>query len=295
MFLPCAALMWWNFLISRRKLNDKVFWIFTAFSILISGLLGSKGNTFVIAFAGIISFGIVYKKITYYQFLITLFLGFIFLNLYDLLFREYFVIGQIVTIKGDNIFDIIGEFFQRTLGGIFFQIQILTIVVDSIPSKLELQYGNSFIHLFTAMIPSNIWPDKPLPPPGILTIALWPDSWYLRGTTMPPSLIGDFYMNFLEYGVFIGMYFMGLSYNFLYKFMQKSNFSEFSVSIYSLYIALMLFYLRGDFADATVLFSLLSFPIVIIHLISTNGLRGNSFRKDRISAENKNLKYQGRN
>jgi oligosaccharide repeat unit polymerase len=268
MFLPCSCLIWWNFMIKNNKYNDKIFWFVAILSILLSGLLGSKGNTFVTVLAAIISWNMIHKKIPYHYFIMSLFFGFIALNVFDLFFREYLILGQIVTLKSTDFAGIISEFAERSLGSIFFQIQILTIIIDSIPSKLELQYGGTFVHLFTAMIPSFLWSEKPLPAPGILTIALWPSSWYLRGTTMPPSLLGDFYMNFLEYGVFFGMYFFGLSYNFLYKYVKSNSYSIFSVSLYSIYVSLMLFFLRGDFADATVLFILLSFPIILTQIIS---------------------------
>ncbi|MGN1401810.1 MAG: O-antigen polymerase [Bacillus sp. (in: firmicutes)] len=104
----------------------------------------------------------------------------------------------------------------------------------------NLWWGRSFVDLLYAPIPSKIYPDKPPIDDGVYlrTIAegrnVTPSTPYseMYQSSWPPETIGNMYMNFWIPGVFLGMYILGIIFSAAFLYMQKSNFSLYSILIF---------------------------------------------------------------
>jgi len=260
LLLPAVALVWWMYLLQRRRLLDWRFWLYAVFAFMLSGLTGSRANAFIAILAGAVLYHLLYRPIPFPTVVLLISIGSVGLVLFQLVFREYLILGDIVSLGQNPSLTDFGDRLFRSLGGDFYQIQALTIVVDAVPRVIPFQNGFTYLFLFVAPIPSSLWPGKLqfLPAPGIFTLGLWPEHWYQDGITIPPSLMGEMYLNFGAIGVLLGMIGFGALYKFAYSRARRQHSP--AVLLYSFLLATMTHYIRGDFPDATVLFLIVSLP-----------------------------------
>jgi len=261
--LLAFGLVWWIHLLQKRRPCDWRFWAYTGGALLVSGLMGSRANTFSVILAGVILYHRLYRRISL-PVVITLFtVGAIGLVAFQLYFREYLVLGEIISQERPSSLEQLRSLFARTVGSEFFQIQALTILMDAMPDLISFQNGATYLFLFVAPIPSSIWSAKVqfLPAPVVFTLALWPKRWLDDGTTLPTSLMGEMYLNFGTIGVVLGMIAFGALYKFMY--VRARNRYPPAVLGCSLLLANMTHYVRGDFPAATVLFLMVGLPSYI--------------------------------
>lgn len=254
------TLLWWQYVLKTRKFWDLKFWSYAVFSIGMVSLEGAKSTIFVFLLAGAIMYDLNVKRIRPVTILAGALVVFVFLTFYALFFREYLAVGAITSLDpaskdGTSLFVV-----QRDFEGNFMQLQCLTVLVDAVPLDLPLQYGKTFLSLLTMPVPNPLWPSKPLPAPGVFTVALWPDRWFISNTTLPPGLMGELYMNFSVVGPFLGMCIFGRLYRRAYESALHPE-SPPQVILYSVFLPMMVHYLRGEFVSPTILFLLLFLPI----------------------------------
>lgn len=95
-------------------------------------------------------------------------------------------------------------------------------IAESIPDKLDFQYGQTLILWIVAPIPRTIWPDKPEISIGkVIAEKIYEKTnENSKAGGVPPGIITELYMNFGFLGIIIGMYFLGvllkIFYNILY-------------------------------------------------------------------------------
>jgi oligosaccharide repeat unit polymerase len=252
--LLAFGLVWWIHVLQERRPSDLRFWAYMACALLLSGLMGNRANTFIVILAGVIVYHLLYRPISL-PIVIALFCaGAAGLVAFKLYFREYLILGEIISLGPHASLEDVWSFFTRALGGEFYQIQALTILMDAMPDLISFQNGATYLFLLVAPIPSSIWPAKLdiLVSPAVFTLALWPQRWLLEGTTVPTSLMGEMYMNFGTAGVVLGMIAFGALYKFVY--VRARNRHPRAVLAFSILLANMIHYIRADFPAATVLF-----------------------------------------
>ena len=150
---------------------------------------------------------------------------------------------------------------------------MLTILVEYVPGVIPYQNGTTFLSLLTLPVPSTIWPEKPLPSTGIIANYLWPELWNKGGTTIPPGLLGECYLNLGLAGVFGGMLLFGVFYGWGRLLVVRSPGILSRVS-YGLQIGLMFHYLRGEFVSPTAMYLIFMIPAcVFCKIVDVRGTR----------------------
>ena len=264
LLLLIFALLWWTYLLQERRLTDWRFWIYTIFALLSSGLLGSRANTFIIVLAGVVLYHTLFKPISFAILLSLGGVGAVALVAYALFFREFLITGQLaVLVSYADKSNPLWTLFAQMLSGEFMHIQILSTLVEAMPSEIPFQNGLTYLFLFATPIPSSLWPEKPLPAPGIFTLALWPQKWLLAGTTIPPTLMGEMYMNFGTLGVFIGMILFGALYRIVYARSLATACAPTPTILYALMLVGIIHYVRGAFPEVTAVLLIFILPTLL--------------------------------
>jgi oligosaccharide repeat unit polymerase len=224
----------------------KIFLYFLV-SLVFLFMSNAKSPLFVLILSSLIIYYYRKKRIKLtYIFFGCFFLMIIFIT-WEVVFREYFVIGEIVTIKGDvsfidNFSLKFGDFFL----GNFMQLQTFSIILDSYPSSNSYFFGSSLLMIFVIWVPRLVFPDKPLTAAGEFTLDIWPDKYLTNGTTLPPGLIGEFFLNFSWIGIVLGMFFVGYFYGFVWKKF-RDNRDDFVFSICAIiFTSLLIHFFRGE-------------------------------------------------
>ena len=108
-----------------------------------------------------------------------------------------------------------GEMLEVSVGGRHFLDLIKTThIVDAVPEVLEFQYGKTLLAWVATPVPRSIWPGKPaIRPGGDLGTAVF---GMRPGSGVPPGIVGELYMNFGVWGVFVGLFVIGCLLGSLY-------------------------------------------------------------------------------
>lgn len=136
---------------------------------------------------------------------------------------------------------------DRTLGsGYLMDVAKTSVVVDSVPSKVDYLLGESFTLVFFAPIPRTLWPGKPV----VRISKFVGEEIYTRAddSGIPPGFIAEAYMNFGYVGVVILLFALGAVLSKLYTELvlkTKSVFSRVWYAVGSLLLTFTL--LSGDF------------------------------------------------
>lgn len=238
--------LYWYFINLKNsiKIQKKIFFISATILLLLSN---SKSPLFILFFCLVLFFYYFKKRVSNSTILIgSLLFMFIFI-FWEMFFREYMVAGEVVTFKDELSFsqNLIMKFGNFFLGN-FMQVQTVSIIMDSYPAKYSFIYGSSFLMVFLIWIPRVIFPNKPLTAAGDFTISLWPEAFYRNGTTLPPGLVGELYMNFSWLGIIIGIFLIGRFYGFLWEKLANSK-NDFFYSVTAvIFVSLMLHFFRGE-------------------------------------------------
>ncbi len=268
LLLPVFAVVWFAYLLTQGRLWTPWFVLYAVTAMGVGSLAGQKANIVIIIVTASVAFHRLYRRLPLRVLPLLMVGGLCVLALYDLYFREYLTLGGFVGDGPDvTLFDRLLPMVDRVLSGNFVQLQQLTALVDVVPDILPWQYGRSYLTLFTAPIPSSLWPDKPAFSAYDYTMALWPYRWVGEGTSMPPSLIGELYLNFGPWGMGIGMLLFGYLYGVAYRFMRARAHDPFAALWYGVLLGLMLHYVRGEFTAATVLLLLALTPLVMLRFL----------------------------
>lgn len=137
--------------------------------------------------------------------------------------------------------------FDKTLGsGYFMDIAKTSVVVDSVPDKVDYLMGKSFGLIFIAPIPRALWPEKPV----VRISKFVGEEIYTRpdDSGIPPGFIGESYLNFGVFGVVGLLALLGVGLSKLYSsqvIFTKTIFSRIWYIFGS--VLLTLTFLSGDF------------------------------------------------
>jgi oligosaccharide repeat unit polymerase len=188
------------------------------------------------------------------------------LSVYAVFTREYLVTGALQSVQTLDVTSL-WRIVEVELGGNFIQLQTLTIIIDGMPGRLDWLLGQTPLALFTMPIPRVFWPEKPLPATGPFTEAFLPGVYESSGTTIPPGIFGEWYMNFGTLGVLFGLAGFGVLFGRLATRWRRRRDDE-SLLTYALMVALIPHYVRGEMVSATVAFLIIYLPGVFLIRVS---------------------------
>lgn len=273
-----VAMLWYVRVLASGRLPSPGLWILSGVSLAAIALQGSKS----IVFVGVVALAVAWERYRRPIGIPVILMGagvlFLVLVAYALVFREFLVLGQLVTVDlrqldGELVFALL----RRGLADEFVQLQVLSVIVEQVPGQLAFQHGTTFVSLITSVIPAHFFPSKPLMAPGVLAMAMWPDRWLVGGTTMPPGLVGEFYMNFGPVGVSVGMAVFGSLFGGLHRRVSLRP-TPTTIVAYSLAVAMLVHYLRGEAVSPTVLLLLLLLPSLVALRVVTGPRPGGERR-----------------
>jgi oligosaccharide repeat unit polymerase len=240
----------------------------TAVAVFFGVILGSKVNIYIVVVSSLVVFHYIRRRFSVVELAVVGTVLFFLLMIYHLITRELLVVGEIVSMDEPSVVEFL-DYAAVQLTGNLMQLQTMTVLLDRMPDDLPFQLGKTFLSFFTLPVPSSVWPDKFLTAPGVFTLAFWPERWLEQGTTLPPGILGEFYMNFGIAGVFAGAVSLGWLFEraFLAFAGEKSARAEYLI-YYAILVAMLLHYIRGEFTAPTLLLLSIILPVWMIRLLA---------------------------
>lgn len=233
-------------------------------SVCFGVLLGSKANIYVLVISLLVCFHYLVRRFSVVELTVIGFVLFSLLMIYQIVAREIFVVGHVVSLQDGTMAEFI-EYSWVQLTGNLMQLQTMSVLADRMPEDLEFQYGKTFASFLTLPVPSTVWPDKFLTAPGVFTLAFWPDKWLDHGTTLPPGLMGEWFLNFGVAGVLFGGVVLGWLYESVYQsFIDPAKPPAQSLIYYAILVAMLLHYIRGEFTAPTLLLLSVVLPVWLV-------------------------------
>ena len=129
----------------------------------------------------------------------------------------------------------------------FDQFDIFALVVGMGPKQFPLMYGRSYLDVLLQPIPRGLWPNKPWSFDRTI-------GQLLTGTdtAIPPSMVGEMYMNFHVFGIVGGMLLFGWGSRRLYQLALMRPRDPGRIVLYALLLPFLpIFMLRAFIAVAT--------------------------------------------
>ena len=187
---------------------------------------------------------------------------------YDLFFREYLVSGLVtsLSLQGSPL-DTLREAWIQFSSNTFVHVPVLMLMVDAIPTTLPFQLGKPYGALLTMPIPRVLFPAKPPVGTEIFSRALFGDLLD-QGTSVPTTLVGEFYMNFGVLGVLLGGLLVGAGLRLLYRRMLRRRREPTVTPVYALVVATLFPWSRGDTFGPTVFFLAVCAPLWLLARLS---------------------------
>lgn len=258
----------WYIRLTRKPRNCRerfVFWGYFVCALLVCALQGQKSTIFIVVLSLIVVRHYRVKRINLVKGAILGGVMFVSLMAYHVFKQEYLVSGKFFFIKEDQgVFLSIVNFLSTQFTGNLMQLQTMTVLVDAMPDGLPWQNGSSLLMIVLILLPSTLFPDKPLTAAGVFTSAFWPNKWLLEGTTLPPGVFGEFFMNFGILGVLLGGLVLGFVWGRLYGAVIYNPQSDRALGTYALAIASMLHLFRGELSSVLLLLASIWLPFLLL-------------------------------
>jgi len=263
--LLVVSLIWWARALSEERLPGVPFWIYTASAVALAALQGSKIILFFFTLAMTLVYHVIRRRVSPVR-LAALVVVFVpVLSLYAIYIREYLVLGELRSIEStEGWLWFLWLLVTREFASNFVQLQALTLVVDRVPDVLEFQHGQTLLAMLTIAVPSSWYSEKYLTAPGVFTLAIDPDRWVKEGTTLPPGLIGEMYMNFGTTGVVLGLACFGAVFGLIRRTVKRRGSDPATAVLYALSVAMLAHYIRGEVVSPTVLLLIFALPTLLL-------------------------------
>lgn len=160
--------------------------------------------------------------------------------------QEFVGYGSVVLTTLGNTGSVLGALWHHLVGDILIGPQQLGVIVDAVPGSLPYQMGKTILGVGVSLIPKSLYPEKPMVSAcGIVAQSLFP-RLFAAGTTIPPGLIGEFYLNFGWVGVVTGMFVTGVVIGASYSLLRRSK-KPLRVFLHALVMSALLYQFRGEF------------------------------------------------
>ena len=269
-FLPTVSMLavsltWYCYYATHSRRPVILYWVYVLGSILLAATLANRATIAVFVMSMLVLHHRLVRPIRLAHACAVAALLLVAIALYGVFAREYLVLGYISSIGGrESGVRELSEVVLRDIDGNFAQLQVLTAIQDASRSELPLQMGRTFGATLTLLVPSALWQAKPLTAAGVVTLNLWPAKWLYEGTTVPPGLIGELFLNFANAGVVVGMLVVGRAYGIVARRVQRSTVSPKDVLVYAISVGLLPHLIRGETGGPFVLMFMLVVPALIL-------------------------------
>ncbi|MFC1964481.1 O-antigen polymerase [Chloroflexota bacterium] len=134
------------------------------------------------------------------------------------------------------------EFLNIMNVGEFGSFKTFVTIVKNVPQNMSFHY-DAYINDFLLLIPTIIYPDRPLPPARWYVQTFYPELFY-RGGGRGFSVIGFGYLFAGPIGVLIHLFLFGLLFEALNKLFRKTNIT--GLFLYSYFFVSLFSFVRGD-------------------------------------------------
>lgn len=172
---------------------------------------------------------------------------------YNNMISEDFLTDLIGLINFDNIL------FNAVDKGNIPNVAILMKLIDSWSGEYTFLFGESLFSWVYGFLPSDFRPDR------YQVSFLIKDAWYenIDGGSLPPTGMGEMFVNFWYFGVF-GMYLFGILVALFNNLLIKFNNYWFLIVFVNVSLGFIMLYPKGEFDNFSVLFFL---PILLTYIL----------------------------
>lgn len=247
-FFVTTAALWLAFYgFLKRRVSAKKYFLFVfiiAFFLFVT--TGHKAPVVALLLLAVGLYG-KYNKVSFLKVIICVLL----------LFLIIISMNSIRSGDGMNISKIAERSFALTVP--IYEMNYLQLVWLVKKDLLKIQFGNEYLQNSMIIIPRFLWQNKPISFDYSLKQLL---KFNFLGGGAPPTMFGSLYINFGLYGVFIGMFIIGVFYKYLYGIYLRS--CNLLVIIPVLY--LMLYLLDPSTFSATLL--LVVIFMIFVHVLN---------------------------
>lgn len=191
---------------------------------------------------------------------------------YDLFFREYLVNREITSVVLGQLSakERVELVLERSIGSQFMQLQNLAVIIDAHDQELTPERGRTFLPVFTQLIPRKLWAGKPTTPAGLFAGKLRPDL-VERGTTFPPSFVGELYWNGGLLALTVGMLLFGWTARRVERW--RALGTPAGLLVGSLTVMMVPMLLRGNFSDTVTAWLTFAVPSWVGLRFATSAVR----------------------
>ncbi len=159
----------------------------------------------------------------------------------------------------------------------------LAIEAQLVPRQMRHRPGSSLFTFITHPIPRRFWPSKPYAIETYLNEVMLSQQGFKAGATSAGaavSVLGGFYFDSGEYGVFIGMILLGAVFRAVWEYLQANPSNDMVRLVYSMALPLMIAVSRGS-PQLILAYSLFTaVPIVVVAALASRGTSNKVARAD---------------
>jgi len=116
--------------------------------------------------------------------------------------------------------------------------------------SFDFSMGDTYLKILYQFIPREIWVDKPENVTIMMTKLFRPEQFDI-GVSYNPSILGEMYYNFADFGVIVGCILVGTFLAFLTNFGNRAKQSNYYSLIYAVMLVLIIEEARGAFSNIT--------------------------------------------
>ena len=253
-FAQVANLLWFAF--DKKAVKKITFWGFTLLNLLMLASLGNRGAVLLFVIQLLVldelrseysRLPIVRRRIKQLIKLIIFIVLFLAVGIGLLAWRQ----ASISSVRG-GIFSVdmilynaakfmhVDTFMRFMLGGAnLASIEAVATIIEATPNQMNYLWGRSFLWLLLMPIPRVIWPNKPTTL-GIFVKRTLFDR-YAIGGGVPPSWIGELYLNFHVAGIIVGSVVFGYISAKIYTYYLQRREDPFVQVFYTYYFTVFVF------------------------------------------------------
>lgn len=223
--------------------RTRFLWLSMALASVVPFVTSSRSNLILWGFAFAVVIHYTRRRFTVRDLLIVLP---VFLSIYSVMAglrliskRSDIALGDVVGVAA-TLDKLLGG---RDLGDINTLAHIVRVVQQQV---VDLQWGQTFIVFLTRPIPRAIWPNKPVNLGGFVAEVIY----HRSGGGIPPSFMGELFLNFHVPGVILGMLLFGVVCRAAYEYLRRDPGNPYVVASYGLFVFVTLKLLISDIAIA---------------------------------------------